>query len=99
LVSGLSSTSTSSAASRLSGATNRALQGQWQKVSEATASRPVPTTVTHKTQTAGSKASTVRTTSGHSGSATASDQGAKLPSGIAHVWPENALTPAPEATQ
>jgi hypothetical protein len=109
LVTGLSSISTTSAASRLSAATNRALQGH--TVAGGTVSRPVATTVVHnRTQPAGSKVavskvatgskvSTVRTASGHSGVATTTDQGAKLPSGIAHVWPENALTPAPEAPQ
>ena len=106
LVSGLSSVSTTSAASRLSAATNRALQGH--KVAGGTVSRPVATTVVHnRTQPAGSKAavskvatgSKVSTASGHSGAATTTDQGAKLPSGIAHVWPENALTQAPVEPQ
>ena len=101
LVSGLSSVSTTSAASRLSAATNRALQGH--KVAGGTVSRPVTTTVVHnRTQPAGSKVatvSTVRTASGHSGVATTTDHGAKLPDGIAHVWPENALTQVPVAPQ
>ena len=97
LVSGLSSVSTTSAASRLSAATNRALQGH--KVAGGTVSRPVMTTVVHRTQPAGSKVSTAGTASGHSGVATTTDHGAKLPDGIAHVWPENALTPAPVAPQ
>src|SRR5882757_4631495 len=66
LVTGLSSISTTSAASRLSAATNRALQG-----TGGTVSRPVTTTVVlSRTQPAGSrvsKVSTVRTASGHSG--------------------------------
>ena len=104
LVSGLSSVSTTSAASRLSAATNRALEGH--TVAGGTVSRvsrPVTTTVVHNgTQPAGSKVatvSTVRTASGHSGVATTTDHGAKLPDGIAHVWPENALTQVPEAPQ
>ena len=104
LVSGLSSVSTTSAASRLSAATNRALQGH--KVAGGTVSRPVTTTVVHnRTQPAGSKVATVstvrtvRTASGHSGVATTTDHGAKLPDGIAHVWPENALTQVPVAPQ
>src|SRR3981081_4273393 len=74
LVSGLSSVSTTSAASPLSSTTNRALQGH--KVAGGTVSRPVTTTVVHRTQPAGS--------SGHSGVATTTDHGAKLPDGIAH---------------
>jgi hypothetical protein len=101
LVSGLSSVSTTSAASRLSTATNRALQGH--KVAAGTVSRPVTTTVVHnRTQPAGSKVATVSTAgtaSGHSGVATTTDHGAKLPDGIAHVWPENALTQVPVAPQ
>src|SRR5258708_6965689 len=104
LVSGLSSVSTTSAASRLSAATNRALQGH--KVAGGTVSRPATTTVVHnRTQPAGSKVatvstvSTVRTASGQSGVATTTDHGAKLPDGIAHVWPENALTQVPVAPQ
>ena len=107
LVSGLSSISTTSAASRLSAATNRALQGH--TVAGETVSRPVTTTVVHnRAQPAGSKVatvskvarvSTVRTASGHSGVATTTNQGAKLPDGIAHVWPENALTQAPVEPQ
>jgi hypothetical protein len=116
LVTGLSSISTTSAASRLSAATNRALEGH--TVAGGTVSRvsrPVTTTVVHnRTQPAGSKVSTVatvskvstvakestvRTASGHSGVATTTDHGAKLPDGIAHVWPENALTQVPEAPQ
>ena len=97
LISGLSSVSTTSAASRLSAATNRALQGH--KVTGGTVSRPVTTTVEHGTQPAGSKVSTAGTASGHSGVATTTDHGAKLPDGIAHVWPENALTQVPVAPQ
>jgi hypothetical protein len=97
LVSGLSSVSTTSAASRLSAATNRAMQGH--KVAVGTVSRPVTTTVVHRTQPAGSKVSTAGTASGHSGVATTTDHGAKLPDGIAHVWPENALTQVPVAPQ
>jgi hypothetical protein len=110
LVSGLSSVSTTSAASRLSAATNRALEGHTvaggtgSRVSRV--SRPVTTTVVrNRTQPAGSKVakvstvSTVRTASGHSGVATTADHGAKLPDGIAHVWPENALTQVPVAPQ
>jgi len=100
LVSGLSSVSTTSAASHLSGATNRALQGP--KVTGGTVSRPLTTTV-HRTQPAGSKVSKLSaaagTASGHSGVATTTDHGAKLPDGIAHVWPENALTQVPVAPQ
>jgi len=95
LVHGLSSISTSSAASNLSAATDRALQGH--KVTGTTVSRPVTTTVVHRTQPAGSKASKVstgKTTSGHSGVATTTGGEAKLPSGVAHVWPPDALTPA-----
>ena len=101
LVSGLSSVSTASAASRLSGATNRALEGH--KVPGGTVSRPAATTVAHKrTQPAGSKVTTVSTAgtaSEHSGVATTTDHGAKLPDGIAHVWPEDALTQVPVAPQ
>jgi len=104
LVSGLSSVSTASAASRLSAATNRALEGH--KVAGGTVSRPVTTTVVHnRTQPAGSKVaktstvSTAGTASGPSGVAPTTDHGAKLPDGIAHVWPENALTQVPEAPQ
>jgi hypothetical protein len=97
LVSGLSSVSTTSAASRLSAATNRALQGH--KVADGTVSRPVTTTVVHRTEPAGSKVSTAGTASGHSGVARTTDHGAKLPDGIAHVWPENALTQVPVAPQ
>jgi hypothetical protein len=110
LVSGLSSASTTSAASGLSAATNRALQGQAAAVSKVStpATTPVTKTVVHRTQptgskvagsnVAGSKVSTASTTSGHSGAATANSNGAKLPSGIAHVWPPEALTqePAPK---
>jgi type IV secretory pathway TrbL component len=94
LLNGLSSISTSSAASNLGAATNRALQGH--KVTGGTVSRPVTTTVVHKTQPFGAKASPVKTTSGHSGVVTVTDHGAKLPSGVAHVWPPDALTPAPQ---
>ena len=103
---GLSSVSTTSAASHLSAATNRALQGH--KVAAGTVSRPVTTTVVRGTQPAGSKVAKVSgvsgvsaagTASGHSGVATTTDHGAKLPDGIAHVWPENALTQVPEAPQ
>lgn len=108
LVSGVSSVSTASAASRLSAATNRALQGH--KVAGGTVSRPVTTTtvVHNRTQPAGSKVakvstvsngSTAGTASGPSGVATTTDHGAKLPDGIAHVWPEDALTQAPVAPQ
>ena len=97
LVSGLSSVSTTSAASHLSATTNRALQGH--KVAGGTVSRPVTTTVVHRTQPAGSKVSTAGTASGHSEVATTTDHGAKLPDGIAHVWPENALTQTPVAPQ
>ena len=95
LVTGLSSVSTTSAASRLSAATNRALQGH--TLAGGTVSRPVTTTVAHRTRPAGSKVakvSTAGTASGHSGVATTTDHGAKLPDGIAHVWPEGALTQA-----
>jgi hypothetical protein len=97
LVSGLSSVSTTSAAPHLSAATNRALQGH--TVAGGTVSRPVTTTVVHRTQPAGSKVSTAGTASEHSGVATTTDHGAKLPDGIAHVWPENALTQVPVAPQ
>ena len=92
LVSGLSSVSTTSAASRLSAATNRALEGH--TVAAGKISRPATTTVAHGTRPAGSKVSTVSTTSVHRGAATATGPGAKLPDGIAHVWPEGALTQA-----
>jgi hypothetical protein len=92
LVSGLSSVSTTSAASSLSAATNRALQGH--KVAAGTVSRPATTTVVHRTRPAGSKVSTVSATSVHNGAATSTEHGAKLPDGIAHVWPEGALTQA-----
>jgi hypothetical protein len=92
LVHGLSSISTSSAASNLGAATNRALQGH--KVTGGTISRPATTTVVHRTRPTRAKVSTVKTTSGHGGVVTATDHGAKLPDGIAHVWPEGALTQA-----
>ena len=103
LITGLSSVSTASAASHLSTATNRALQGH--TVAGGTVSRPVTTTVVHGTRPAGSKISTVSkagaagTASGHSRVAATTDHGAKLPEGIAHVWPENALTQAPVEPQ
>jgi hypothetical protein len=97
LVSGLSSVSTTSATSRLSAATNRALQGH--PIAAGKISRPATTTVVHRTRPAGSKVSTAGTTSGHSGVAATTDHGAKLPDGIAHVWPENALTQVPVAPQ
>jgi hypothetical protein len=101
LVSGLSSVSTAHVASSLGSATNRALQGH--TTAGGTVSRPVTSTAVQKRQptgskVAGSKASTVSTTNGHSGVVTPTNQGTKLPNGIAHVWPENALTqtaPAP----
>ena len=92
LVSGLSSVSTTSAASRLSAATNRALEGH--TVATGKISRPATTTVVHRTRPAGSKVSTGNTTSVHRGVTTTTDHGAKLPDGIAHVWPEGALTQA-----
>src|SRR5258705_689768 len=61
LVSGLSSVSTTSAASHLSGATNRALQGH--KVTGGTVSRPLTTTV-NRTQPAGSKVSKLSAAAG-----------------------------------
>jgi len=91
LVSGLSSVTATSSASRLSAATSRAFQGH--TIAGGKISRPATTTVVHRTRPAGSKVSTVSTTSVHSG-ATATDHGAKLPDGIAHVWPEGALTQA-----
>jgi hypothetical protein len=103
LVSGLSSVSTASAASRLSAATNRALEGH--KAAGGTVSRPATTVVQNRTQPAGSKVakvstvSTTGTASGHSGGATTTEHGAKLPDGIAHVWPEDALTQVPVAPQ
>src|SRR5258708_35386242 len=79
LVSGLSSVSTTSAASHLSAATNRALQGH--KVAGGTVSRPVTTTSVHRTQPAGSKVSKVSaeagTASGHNGVVTTTDHRAK----------------------
>ncbi|HWW96478.1 MAG TPA: hypothetical protein VNY74_02235 [Edaphobacter sp.] len=92
LVSGLSSASTTSAASRLSAATNRALEGH--TIAAGKISRPATSTVVHRTRPAGSKVSTGSTTSVHRGVATATSPGAKLPDGIAHVWPEGALTQA-----
>jgi hypothetical protein len=98
LVTGLSSVSTASAASRLSGATNQVLQGH--RVASRTVSGPGTTTVVHRPRPAGSKVATVSTTgatgtaSGHSGIATTTAHGAKLPDGIARVWPEGALTQA-----
>ena len=92
LVAGLSSATTTSSASSLSTATSRALQGHTMAAGKI--SRPATTTVVHKARPADSKVSTVSTTSVHSGVATATDHGAKLPDGIAHVWPEGALTQA-----
>jgi hypothetical protein len=101
IVSSLSATSTTSAASSLSAATNRALQGQANKMASITTSHPATTTTAHRAQAAGpkvstgSKGSTTRTKTTHTGVATTTDHGTKLPDGIVHVWPENALTPAP----
>ena len=99
LVTSLSSASTAQAASGLSAATSRALQGAGSKVSGS-----VTTTVVHRTQSAGSKVanskvSGVSTKSGHSGVTTATDHAAKLPDGVAHVWPEGALTETPATPQ
>ena len=91
LVHGLSAGTTTAAASRLSGATNRALEGHATAVGKST--QTVTTTAVHRARPAGSTTATVKTTSGNSGTATApKDQGAKLPSGVVHVWPEGALT-------
>ena len=90
LVHGLSAGTTASAASHLSAATNRALQGQAAAASKAT--QPATTTAVHRTRTASSTTSTASTTSGRSKAATTNNQGAKLPSGVVHVWPEGALT-------
>jgi hypothetical protein len=90
LVHGLSSVSNASAASRLSTATSRALQGH--KTAGGTVSRPATSKAVSRTRPAGSKVSTGSTTRGHSGVATATAHGTKLPNGIAHVWPEGALT-------
>jgi hypothetical protein len=68
-------------------------------VTGGTVAPPTATATVHRTRPTGSKASTVSTTNGHSGVVTPADQGAKLPSGIAHVWPENALSPVPAAPQ
>ena len=95
LVSSMSATSTSSAASRLSAKTNRALQGQSQKIAVATVSHTATTTTTHRT----SKVSAVSTKSGSTGVATTTNHEAKLPNGIVHVWPENALTQSPSPPQ
>jgi hypothetical protein len=92
LVSSMSATSTTSAASSLSAATNRALQGQSHKMAATTVSHPATTTTAHKTQPTASKVSAASTKSGHSGVAPTTDHGAKLPDGIVHVWPENALS-------
>jgi hypothetical protein len=57
--------------------------------------------VVHRAQPAGakvaaSKGSAANTQSGHSGVAMrTTDHAAKLPDGVAHVWPEGALTQAP----
>jgi hypothetical protein len=93
LVSGLSSVSTTSAASGLSGATNRALQGHM--MTGGKISRPAVTTAVHKTGPASMKVSAASTKSAHSEVATATDHGAKLPGGVAHVWPPDALSQVP----
>lgn len=91
LVSSMSATSTTSAASRLSAATNHALQGQSHKMAATTASHTATATTAHRTQPT-VKGSAASTKSGHSAVATSTEHGAKLPDGIVHVWPENALT-------
>jgi hypothetical protein len=98
LLSNMSATSTSSAASSLSAATNRALQGQSHRMSATTVSHTAATTTAHRTQPT-SKVSAAGTKNGHSAVATTTDQGAKLPNGIAHVWPEGALTQSPAQPQ
>lgn len=98
LLSNMSATSTSSAASSLSAATNRALQGQSQRMSANTVSHGATTTTAHRTQST-SKVSATSTKDGHSRVATTTDHGAKLPNGIAHVWPEDALTQSPTPPQ
>jgi hypothetical protein len=52
--------------------------------------------VVHKTQPAGSKASTSSAKSVHSGAATATNTGAKS-GGVVHVWPPEALNQEPAA--
>ena len=100
LVSSMSATSTSSAASSVSAATNRALQGQSHKMAATTVSHTATTTRAHRTQPTASKVSAASPKSGHGGVATTTDHGAaKLPDGIVHVWPENALTQSPAPPQ
>lgn len=98
LLSNMSATSTSSAASSLSATTNRALQGQSHKMSTTTVSHTATTTAAHRTQPT-SKVSAASTKNGHSAVATTTGNGAKLPNGIAHVWPEGALTQSPAPPQ
>jgi hypothetical protein len=86
LISGVSAISTTSAASRLSSATGRALQGQ------ATATGKISRSTPQGVRSARSQVS-VRAKSPRN-EERATDHGAKLPDGIAHVWPEGALTPA-----
>jgi hypothetical protein len=102
LLNGLSAASSAHAASSLGAATNRALQGH--AMAAGNISRPATTTVVHGTRPFGakvavSKGSAASTKSGHSGVATTTGHEAKLPEGIAHVWPEGALTQAPVAPQ
>lgn len=99
LVSSMSATSTTSAASNLSAATNRALLGQSRKMAATPVSHAATTTTAHRTQPTASKVSAASTKTGHSGVATTTEHGAKLPDGIVHVWPEDALTQSPAPPQ
>jgi len=95
LVNGLSSTTTSAAASRLSGATNRALQGQSNKLAATTTSHTA-TTTSHRTQPTASKTSATSTKTAHTAASTTTDHPANLPPGIVHVWPPDALNQSPQ---
>jgi hypothetical protein len=91
LVNSISAASTAHAASSLGAATNRALAGAGSKVS-APVSAPAKATVVHKAQPAVSKGSAASAKSG-----AASSNGAKLPEGVVHVWPPEALNQEPAA--
>jgi hypothetical protein len=93
LVNSISAASTAHAASSLGAATSRALDGAGSKVS-AQVSAPARTTVVHKAQPAVSKGSAASTKSGHVGE---TSNGAKLPEGVVHVWPPDALNQEPAA--
>jgi hypothetical protein len=91
LVTSISAASTAHAASSLGATMNRALEGAGSKVS-VPVSAPARTTVAHKAQPAVSKGSAASTKS-----AAVTGNGAKLPEGVVHVWPPDALNQEPAA--